>query len=313
MPRKADARTFGQDLMRGEHQVGKGKKNGTRAVQTQDWVRDKIEAGDIEGGMAGDLSGTSIFDPVLCEIAYRWFCPPGGIIFDPFAGGSVRGIVAARLDRTYIGVDLRPEQIAANEAQADAILTPDQRRLVAWIEGDSAKEAGARLVRTDAAKQRALDFIFTCPPYFDLERYSDDPRDLSTMTWPAFVQSMRTIISACAASLADHRFACWVTSDVRDKAGVYRRLPHVIAGLFEEAGMPLYNEAILVQAAGSLPIRVRRQFESARKLGRTHQIVQVFIKGDPRKATAAVGACEFGEVDMTTAAPAPALGGAVDA
>jgi hypothetical protein len=31
---------------------------------------------------------------VLCEIAYRWFSPPGGLILDPFAGGSVRGIVA---------------------------------------------------------------------------------------------------------------------------------------------------------------------------------------------------------------------------
>ena len=43
--------------------------------------------------------GTSIFDPVLCEIAYRWFCPPAGRVLDPFAGGSVRGIVAALLGR----------------------------------------------------------------------------------------------------------------------------------------------------------------------------------------------------------------------
>ena len=38
--------------------------------------------------------GTSIFDPVLCELAYRWWCPPGGTVLDPFAGGSVRGLVA---------------------------------------------------------------------------------------------------------------------------------------------------------------------------------------------------------------------------
>ena len=40
-------------------------------------------------------SATSIFDPVLCELAYRWSCPQGGTIIDPFAGGSVRGVVAA--------------------------------------------------------------------------------------------------------------------------------------------------------------------------------------------------------------------------
>ena len=62
-------------------------------------------------------SGTSIFDPVLCELAYRWFSPPQGIVLDPFAGGSVRGIVASHLGRKYTGIDLRSEQIIANRAQ----------------------------------------------------------------------------------------------------------------------------------------------------------------------------------------------------
>jgi hypothetical protein len=29
----------------------------------------------------------SIFDPVVCEIIYKWLCPDGGLILDPFAGG----------------------------------------------------------------------------------------------------------------------------------------------------------------------------------------------------------------------------------
>lgn len=34
------------------------------------------------------LQGGSIFDPVLCEIMYKWFCPKNGKIFDPFGGGE---------------------------------------------------------------------------------------------------------------------------------------------------------------------------------------------------------------------------------
>lgn len=60
--------------------------------------------------------GTSIFDPVLCEVAYRWFSPQGGSIIDPFAGGSVRGIVAALTGRRYTGVDLSGRQVEANAA-----------------------------------------------------------------------------------------------------------------------------------------------------------------------------------------------------
>jgi hypothetical protein len=43
-------------------------------------------------------------------------------------------------------------------------------------------------------------------------------------------------------------------------------------------------------------VRVGRQFDISRKLGRTHQNVMVFVKGDPRKATEACGAVEFGEI-----------------
>lgn len=98
--------------MRGEHVVGENRLTwvaGDRVEDDLDDVSRKILA-------AQPQSGTSIFDPVLTELAYRWFCPPTGYILDPFAGGSVRGIVAAVLGRAYTGIDLRPEQIEANQA-----------------------------------------------------------------------------------------------------------------------------------------------------------------------------------------------------
>ena len=115
-------------------------------------------------------SGTSIFDPVLCEIAYRWFCPPNGVVLDPFAGGSVRGIVASRLGRRYIGVELRTEQVAANVAQLSLAGDPAPE----WRQGDS------RDIARIAGDVEA-DLVFSCPPYWNLEEYSDDPADLSAM------------------------------------------------------------------------------------------------------------------------------------
>lgn len=80
-------------------------------------------------------SDKSIFDPVLCELMYRWFCPEGGTILDPFAGGSVRGIVANYLGYHYTGIDIRQEQIDSNNEQADAILGVNDKPK--WIVGDS--------------------------------------------------------------------------------------------------------------------------------------------------------------------------------
>ena len=68
----------------------------------------------LKGKGNTSLTGTSIFDPVLCEIIINWFSAKGGKILDPFAGGSVRGIVSSYLQREYYGNDLSEEQIEAN-------------------------------------------------------------------------------------------------------------------------------------------------------------------------------------------------------
>ena len=233
-------------------------------------------------------SGTSIFDPVLCELAYRWFCPPGGLVLDPFAGGSVRGIVASKLGRQYVGIDLRPEQVAANRGQAERICGDP---VPVWHEGDSRNLA--RL-----AEGVAADFVFSCPPYADLERYSNDERDLSTLGYAEFLAAYRAIIATAVALLTNDRFACFVIGDVRGKDGFYYGFPQDTVRAFQDAGARLYNEAVLVTAVGSLPIRVRKQFEGGRKLGKTHQNVLVFCKGNAQKATQAIGPVQCGSLNV---------------
>lgn len=240
-------------------------------------------------------TGTSIFDPVVCEIAYRWFCPPGGTVLDPFAGGSVRGIIASRLGRRYVGIELRAEQVAANVAQLPLAGEPRPE----WRCGD------AREI-SKLASDVECDFVFSCPPYWNLERYSDDAADLSNMAFDEFLAAYRAIITEAVALLRNDRFAVWVIGDVRDERGCYVSLPGRTVDAFEAAGARLYNDAILVTAVGSLPIRVGRQFEISRKLGRTHQNVLVFVKGDPRRATEACGPVEFGEMSVEQE---PALAG----
>lgn len=237
---------------------------------------------DIQAGQ--DTTGTSVFDPVLCELVYRWFCPPDGIVLDPFAGGSVRGIVAGKLGRRYVGVDLRREQVMANEEQAVRLFGAGDAMPV-WHVGDSRD-----LPRI--AKGTKADLVFSCPPYVDLEVYSDDPADLSTMDYPAFLAAYRQIVAAACKMLRPDRFACFVVGDVRDRRGLYRNFVGDTVAAFIDAGLALYNEAILVNAVGSLPVRTGRQFAATRKLGKLHQNVLVFVKGDPKRATAACGPVE---------------------
>lgn len=236
----------------------------------------------IEGTCDKMAPGTSIFDPALCELMYRWFCPDGGNILDPFAGGSVRGIVAGRLGYRYFGNDIRPDQVAANEDNAREVPVLEPTR---WSCGDS-KDIGA------LADGKSYDMVFSCPPYYDLEIYSDDPADLSNMTWEDFCTAYREIIAESCKLLSDNRFAVFVVGDVRDKRGFYRDLIGETKRAFADCGCLLYNEIIKLDPFGTAGARARRLFGN-RKVVRVHQHVLVFYKGDPARIKQ-----EFGEVQL---------------
>ena len=222
-------------------------------------------------------SGTSIFDPVLCEVLYRWFCPNGSAtILDPFAGGSVRGVVASFLGHQYIGVDLREEQVQANISQLGTIFGMENNaHKPLWHCGDS---TNIRKIANGPGMK--YDFVFSCPPYGDLEVYSDDPADLSTMTYDEFILTYRKIIQRSCSLLKPNRFACFVVGEFRDKRGFYRNFVGDTIQAFLDSDMKFYNEAILLTAIGSLPIRAGKQFSAGRKLGKAHQNILVFYKGD---------------------------------
>jgi DNA modification methylase len=255
-------------------EVGSGLATGLMAHRTAQKIGQET---DFKGH---EQTGTSIFDPVLCELAYKWFCPPGGVILDPFAGGSVRGVVASILGLHYHGCELRGEQVEANRAQLNICGSPAP----VWYQGDSQD------IRSIAPV--AADFIFSCPPYADLEVYSDDPRDLSTMAYDQFRAAYRRIIAETCALLKPDRFACFVVGEARDKRGNYYNFVGDTVTAFLDAGLNFYNEAVLITAVGSLPVRVNKQFAASRKIGKTHQNVLVFVKGDGKRAAKAIGAAE---------------------
>ena len=242
-------------------------------------------AQEYNGGVLMTGEGTSVFDPVLCEIAYKWFSAKNGIVLDPFAGGSVRGIVAAICEREYIGNDLRKEQIEENIKQAEEILV-DSKIYPTWTCGDS-------LNIKEIVGDVKANLLFSCPPYADLEVYSDLKEDISNMPYVEFVSIYKKIIKECYDLLEEDSFAVWVVGEVRDKKGNYYNFVGDTINAFIEAGFKYYNEIILANAIGSLPLRAGKSFKASRKIGKRHQNVLVFVKGDGKKASNKCGNVEI--------------------
>lgn len=232
------------------------------------------------GSEAKEAESISIFDPYLCELMYRWFSISGMTILDPFAGGCVRGEVAAVLNRRYTGIDLSPVQVDVNK---EAMVNLQSRYSgisgsAEWLCGDS-DEILLSLAQT-------YDMVLTCPPYFNLEQYTKDKRDLSRLpTYEDFLIKYESILKKTAEHLNEDCFFVIVVSEVRKnqqnlaESQYLGLVPDTIHILKNSCFLHYYNELILENNIGSLPIRVPRSFERTRKIGRHHQNILVFYKG----------------------------------
>lgn len=232
------------------------------------------------GVSAKEPESVSEFDPYLCELMYRWFSREGDMILDPFAGGCVRGIVASILGREYVGFDLSQKQVDANYYQQTEILKKYDgiRGESHWFYGDS------EFVMSDVLKD--YNMVFTCPPYYNLEKYSNNPNDLSNMpTYKDFLRKYGAILKCSADLLSEDSFFVIVVSEVRaDQQDLTHSqylglVPDTIKILQDSCGLHYYNEIILENAIGSLPIRAPKSFDKTRKIGRHHQNILVFYKG----------------------------------
>lgn len=210
----------------------------------------------------------SIFDPALCELMYNWYCPENGKILDPFSGGSVRGIVANYLGFNYTGIDIREEQIESNRNQALKLLPLENQP--EYHIGDS------NVVLNELTEM--YDMVFSCPPYADLEVYSELKEDLSNMDYSDFIMVYSEIIKKSVNKLKKGGFACFVVGDIRDKKGFYRDFISHTKQSFIDAGAMLYNEAILLQPLGTAMLRAGKIFESGKKLTKVHENVLIFKK-----------------------------------
>lgn len=248
--------------------------------QRQKWWRDKgvdditdrLHApAMINTGRHGKTSrGVSRFDPFLAELIITWWSAPEWHVYDPFAGGPVRGIVTEYLNRKYTGVDLNHNQIDTNHQIATAWHVSPH-----WIVGDGTEPI---------LDNETQDLVFTCPPYHNKEKYSDDPSDLSHMRWEEFLNAHEAAVINAAATLKQNRHMVWVISDVRDHKGHLRGLPEAATQHIKAAGLHITNQLILMESGGTRVKTMRIPWQAARTTTRRHQHIIIAVKGDRKEA-----------------------------
>lgn len=209
---------------------------------------------------------SSVFPAPLVEwILLRYGGPPGGRILDAFAGGPPRGLVASIMGYSYVGVELRQEQIDENLA----VLKDLGLAGADYICGDG---------RFLDSVVGPFDASLTCPPYHTLEQYSDRPDDLSNMrTYWEFNYSMFACAMAHVGLLKPGAFACIVVDNFRDETGELIDFRGHTVKNFRDAGFIFWQDIVLSKNFGSAAQRSTNTWKG-KKLVKCHESLLVFRK-----------------------------------
>lgn len=209
----------------------------------------------------------SVFPIPLVEyILLRYGGEPGGKVLDAFAGGPPRAIGSALMGMEYHGVEIRHEQIEENKKVLEGLN----------LEGINYYLDDARFMQSLKGQ---FDIGMTCPPYYDVETYSQHPDDLSNfISYGQFNFAMMQNALAYYDLIKPDAFVCIIVGNFRDKkSGALIDFRGDTVDNFREAGFVFWEDVILSRNFGSAAKRAKNAW-SGRKLVRRHEHLLVFWK-----------------------------------
>lgn len=152
----------------------------------------------------------SEFNPDLAKRIIEYWSNPSDLILDPFAGRSTRMVITNLCNRSYLGYEISSKAF-------DDLMTKKhtpQQRLTSFNTSIDIKHAdGCSL--TDLADE-SVDMVFTCPPYWDLEKYESCTGQLSDCsTYTTYLSKLNECLYRCNDVLKRDKFAVFVVADFR--------------------------------------------------------------------------------------------------
>ena len=108
------------------------------------------------------------FAPMRAKAIYEQFCPKGGVVYDYSCGfgGRMLGCLSSKNNYTYIGCE------PCNDTYHNLL------QLGGYIE-EVTKRKNSFIIHQECSEDlklepESVDFAFSCPPFYGLERYSEE-------------------------------------------------------------------------------------------------------------------------------------------
>lgn len=223
----------------------------------------KASAGYTNTGEIGNQK-MSEFHAGMAENIIRYWSLPGARIVDPFAGRATRAVVSNKLGRDYHGYEI----------------TPNTHKRV--LEHFEKLGINPNLYLSDGTQLKETpdnfsDLIFTCPPYYDIEKYESVEGQLSDCeTYDSFMEFVNKCAENCFRVAKDGSFCVWVVADFRQGGKLIDFHGDTIQS-FKKAGFN-YHDIIIMENISPYANFTTYQSACKRYAPKTHEYVVVFRK-----------------------------------
>jgi len=205
----------------------------------------------------------SVFNPHLVQMIISAYCPLNARIYDAFGGGGTRGYVSTKMGHKYTGIEIRKEEVDRLKEQ-----------MKKW-------NIHFEILNEDSSKykpNKMFNFAFTCPPYYDLEIYSNLDGDLSnSYSYGNYLDKLKMVLRNIYDVLEENSFAIFVVGDFRNKEGFLEHLNGDLVRIASYVGFKLWDEIIWMGASNVALTRCGK-FEVNRKSVRMHEYIIILKK-----------------------------------
>jgi len=152
------------------------------------------------------------FRPSLAKAIVDHFCPENGVVLDPCAGYGGRASGTLASGRRYIGIEPHPK---APEAF---------KQLSSFFDSNSLTLINEAFEDVSLNATTQVDLVFTSPPYYCVERYSDDVKQswVRYLTWTAWVENfLHPLVNKSKSYLKPGGIFCVNTKNIKMQNIVY--------------------------------------------------------------------------------------------
>ena len=245
-----------------------------------EFIDDTDDAGIVNGGTATARGGGyaknmrySIYNPTQAEFILKYYTEEGWDILDPFAGRGTRSLMTLRLGRNYYGIDSCGQTVEQNISKIEQNKFKNEWEVRL---GDGTKA-------NEVYPNQIFDAVFTCPPYYNIEKYSGGEGDLSHMKDDQFDQSIELMFQNLKGMVKKSNYKeknfhplIFTVGTVRRGDGGLLDMDKSFQDAASNAGFLLHDKLITVNNAPGAGFTFRRNWEY-KFLCKTHETTLVFV------------------------------------